>query len=93
MTYENNINMFLFAFGIFCYFNGFLFRYFNNQFFILFIVSLKVILHTDRISIAVINIVINDVIDTNYNYLFISYKSNLFTQIIIQIIILIYKSK
>lgn len=44
MPYENNINVFLFAFGIFCYFDRFLFRYFNNQFFVLVIISLEIIL-------------------------------------------------
>lgn len=45
MAYENNVNMFLFAFGIFRYFDRFLFSYFNNQFFILLIISLQVTLY------------------------------------------------
>jgi len=42
MPYENNVNVFLFAFSVFRYFDRFLFGYFNNQFFVLIIISLEI---------------------------------------------------
>lgn len=43
VPYENNIDVFLFAFSVFLYFDRFLFGYFNNQFFVFVIISLEII--------------------------------------------------